>query len=377
MGYSSSNKDNEAPVPLSEAPPQKYKRLYANYIRAFAACAVVQMHSVGGYLFQFDPSASDQSQFITADIYYGFLRWGTPFFILISGALLLNPSKSEPTATFLKKRLRRVLIPFAFWGSIYLLYLYRGSFYLGEWPRWNDVVKTIFYDDVYFHLWFIPMITGLYLLTPTFRIFIKNAERRDIEYFLLVAFFFSTMQHYFPGIIFIKYVGWMGYIGFYVLGYYLSTYPIGWKYKRILYATALAMPLLGAYFTWQLSVKAGVYDQLLYVYPSLNVVVTIAAFFLFLKDFDWAAFATRYPRINRAVDRIAERSYGIYFIHVLVLDVLKNGYIFGIFVTPHYFFNQALHPAVGAPLVAIVGVSMSYLLISQLSKVVFMKKWLM
>lgn len=377
MGSSSSKKDVESPVPLAEAPPIKHKRLYPNYIRAFAACAVVQMHSVGGYLFQFDPGANPDVRFITADIFYGFLRWATPFFILISGALLLNPSKHESTGVFLKKRLRRVLIPFAFWGSIYLLYLYRGSFYYGDWPSWSDVFKTIFYDDIYFHLWFIPMITGVYLLTPTFRIFVKNAERRDIEYFLVVAFFFTTMQHFFPGIIFIKYIGWLGYIGFYVLGYYLSTYSIPSSWKKVIYPAALAMPLLGAFITYQLTVKAGAYNQLVYVYPSPNVVITILGLFLFLKDFDWAAFSTRYPRINRAITRIAELSYGIYFIHVLVLDVIKNGYIFGIYVVPHKVLNIPMHPAIGAPLVAIIGVSISFFLISQLSKVVFMKKWLM
>ena len=377
MGGSSSNNDAETPVPLAEAPAKKLRRLFPNYIRAFAACAVVQMHAVGGYLYQFDPANSMDVRFITADVFYGHLRWATPFFILISGALLLNPSKQESISVFLKKRLRRVLIPFAFWGTIYLLYLYRGNIYFGEFPLWSDVIKTIFYDDIYFHLWFIPMITGLYLLTPTFRIFIQNAQRRDIEYFLLVAFFFSSFQQLLPGIIFIKYVGWMGYIGFYVLGYYLSAFPIQLSWKKIIYSLALAMPLLGAYITWWLTVKAGAYDQLVYAYPSPNVVITILALFLFIKDFDWAAFSTRYPRINRAINRIAELSYGIYFIHVLVLDVIKNGYIFGIYVTPHYFFNQTMHPALGAPLVAIVGVSISFFLISQLSKVVFMKKWLM
>jgi len=377
MGNPTLNTENDAPVPLAEAPPHTYKRVYANYIRALAACAVVQMHSVGGYLFAFDPAKNPDIQFITADIIYGHLRWATPFFILISGALLLNPSKHEPISVFLKKRLRRVLIPFAFWGTIYLLYFYRGNMYFGTWPEWEDVFATIFYNDIYFHLWFIPMITGLYLLTPVFRIFIQNAQRSDIEYFLVLCFIITALQHYLPGIIFIKYIGWMGYIGFYVLGYYLSTFPIKPSWKQVLYPLALAMPLTGAYLTWWLTVRAGAYDERVYVYASPNVVIIITALFLFLKDFDWAAFSTRYPRIHRVFNRLAELSYGIYFIHVLVLDVLKNGYIFGIHVTPHYFFNQYLHPAIGAPLVALVGIFLSFLLINLLSRVVFMKKWLM
>lgn len=377
MGDPTLNTENEAPVPLAEAPQRKYKRVYANYIRALAACAVVQMHSVGGYLYTFDPTANPDVRFLTADIIYGHLRWATPFFILISGALLLNPSKQESIAVFLKKRLRRVLIPFAFWGTIYLLYLYRGNMYYGTWPELKDVLNTIFYNDIYFHLWFIPMITGLYLLTPTFRIFIQNAKRIDIEYFLVLSFTITALQHFLPGIIFIKYIGWMGYIGFYVLGYYLSAFPIKRSWKKVIYPLALAMPLTGAFITWWLTKQAGEYDARVYVYSSPNVVIMIFALFLFLKDFDWDTFGDRYPRIHRAFNRMADLSYGVYFIHVLILDVIKNGYIFGIRVTPHYFFNQEIHPAIGAPLVAIVGISLSVLLISLLSRVVFMKKWLM
>ncbi|MBK8966094.1 MAG: acyltransferase [Saprospiraceae bacterium] len=377
MGDPTSHTENDAPVPLAEAPQRQYKRVYANYIRAFAACAVVQMHSVGGYLYTFDPTADPDVRFLTADIIYGHLRWATPFFILISGALLLNPSKQESISVFLKKRLRRVLIPFAFWGTIYLLYLYRGNMYYGTWPELKDVLNTIFYNDIYFHLWFIPMITGLYLLTPIFRIFIQNAKRSDIEYFLVLSFTITALQHFLPGIIFVKYIGWMGYIGFYVLGYYLSAFPIKRSWKKVIYPLALAMPLTGAFLTWWLTVQAGEYDARVFVYSSPNVVIMIFALFLFLKDFDWGTFATRYPRVHRAFNRLADLSYGVYFIHVLILDVIKNGYIFGIKVIPHYFFNIEIHPAIGAPLVGIVGILLSVLLISLLSRVVFMKKWLM
>ncbi|TNE67496.1 MAG: hypothetical protein EP344_01950 [Bacteroidetes bacterium] len=377
MGISTPDKDIETPVPLAEAPPSKLRRLYPNYVRALAACAVVQMHSVGGYLYQFDPADPLNVNFVTADIFYSHLRWATPFFILISGALLLKPSKEQSTGQFLKKRLRRVLVPLAFWGTIYLLYKYRGNLYFGTWPGWDDIIDTVFYHDIYFHLWFIPMITGLYLLTPTFRIFIKHAQRRDIEYFLVLAFTITALQHYLPGIIFIKYIGWLGYIGFYVLGYYLGNYPIPHSWKKVIYPLALLMPAVSAFGTWWLSVHDGAYNAKIFVYSSLNVVIMIFALFLFIRDFDWGAFSVRYPRFNRVVNKLAELSYGIYFIHVLVLDVIKNGYIGGWRVIPSYFFNNPIHPAIGAPLVFLTALLISVTLISLLGRIPLVKKWLM
>lgn len=375
MGSSLQQDKVDRPVPLAEAPPKKQTRVYANYIRVIAAFAVVQMHSVGEFLFRFDPAASTEIRFLTADAYYSCLRWATPFFIMLSGMFMLSPSRDESTAQFLRKRISRVLIPFSFWSVVYLMYEYRDKIYFGEPIPWTAVWNKIWYEDVYFHLWFIPMITGLYLLTPVFRIFIKNAQRGDIEYFLVLAFSITALQHFITNLFVVKYIGWLGYIGFYVLGYYISTYPIAWK--KVIYPLALLMPPLTAWGTWWLSTKAGSYDNKIFVYFSPNVVLMSFALFLFLKDFDWPALANRYPRLNRAVARLAELSYGVYFIHILILEILKNGYIANQHVSSDVFFNHPIHPAIGAFLQALLVVSLSVASISLLSRVPVLKKWLM
>ncbi len=377
MSTPSPNPEIERAIPLAEAPPMQQKRLYANYIRTIAACAVVQMHSIGVYLYQFDPAAPTDVRFVTSDIFYGHLRWATTFFIMLSGALLLRSSKEEPVGTFLKKRLQRVLIPFAFWGTIYFLYLYRGDFYFGPMPEWSAMLETIFYKDIYFHLWFIPMIAGLYILTPALRVFTRTATRKEVEYFLVVIFVSNAFHHFLPGMFIVKHFSWLGYIGYYLLGYYLTTYPIAWKWKRIIYPLALLTPLLSAFGTWWLTVRDGSYNEQLFVYASPNVLLQTGALFLFLRDFDWDAFSNRYPRIHRATMYVAGVSYGVYFVHPLVLDVLKNGYIFGLHVNPHNFFNYPVHPAIAGPLVAILAIALSVGIITLLGKSATVKKWLM
>ena len=375
MGSSVAHQQVETPVPLAEAPPKKHKRLYANYIRVIAAFAVVQMHSVGEFLFQFNPADNMDPRWWTANAYYSLLRWATPFFIMLSGMLMLNPTRAESTREFLHKRISRVMIPLSFWAVVYLLYDYRGDLYDGKPILLSGIGKKIFFEDIYFHLWFIPMITGLYLLTPIFRIFIKNAQRTDIEYFLVLAFSITAIQHFVPNFFVVKYIGWLGYIGFYVLGYYLSTYPIPWK--KIIYPLALIMPPLTAAGTWYLTQLAGAYDNRVYVYFSPNVVLMALALFLFLKDFDWPAFATRYPRINRAVDHIAQLSYGVYFIHVLILEVFKNGYVANLHVTSVSFLNMPVSPVYGAFIQALLVFSVALGLISLFSRIPILNKVIM
>lgn len=371
--YSSAQAEQgELPASVSSS----NKRLYISYIRAIAACAVVQMHAIGGYLYWYGKGAANlHPQFIVADIYYSFLRWATPFFIMISGALLLGNPREQPLGAFLSKRMRRVLIPFAFWGVIYLLYYFRGSLYFGPLPQWKEVAGKIFYEDIYFHLWFIPMIAGLYLLTPVLKIWVKAASRRDMEYFMGLIFFFNMLHHYLPGFLVVKHFAWFGYIGYYLLGYYLSTYPIDIRWKRWIYPAAWLMPLLSACVVWWMSARKGEYDDTAFVYASPNILLMTGAWFLFLRDYDWERFARKYPRLHQATMYMAEVSFGVYFIHPLVLDVLKNGYL-GVRINPHTFFDMPVPITLGGILTGVIAILLSVALISLLRRSAFVRQWL-
>lgn len=377
MDNSSPNTEVALPTPLADKVPQNHKSLYVNYVRAIAACAVVQMHTNGAYLFLFDPAASTHPQFVTADIFYSLLRWATPFFIMISGAMLIRPFSEQSSSDFLRNRFRRVVAPFAWWGAVYLLYPYRFDIVDGVPVDWGKMLHTFFYEDIYFHLWFIPMIMGLYILTPVLRIYTRSATQRDIAYFLGIIFVFNAGHHFFPGVLLVKHFSWLGYLGYYLLGYYLHTYPINLRWKRIIYTLGLLMPVVNALGTWWFSVQKGQYNEILLVYASPTVLITTTALFLYLRDFDWDSFSKRRPGVHRSVMYLADISFGVYFAHPLVLDVLKNGYLFNLHASPENFFNLPLHPAIAGPLVAIITIVISGGIIALMRKSPVLKKWAM
>ncbi|MBK8557831.1 MAG: acyltransferase family protein [Lewinellaceae bacterium] len=374
MGPISTHESVEVAVPVAQSSQKKLERLYPNYIRTAAAFAVVQMHAIGGYLYELNPETGITSEFIAADVYYSFLRWATPFFIMLSGSLMLQPSRTEPTSVFLKKRIGRVMIPFAFWTVIYMVYQYRGDIYFGKAISWKAIGEQIFFQDVYFHMWFIPMIVGMYLLTPIFRLWIRHAQRQDVEYFLGLCFVITALQHFFPSLIVVKSIGWLGYIGFYVLGYYLAAFPI--RNKRWIYALALSMPILTAVVTWWASAQENTYVNTYFIYFSPNVVLMSFALFLFLRDYDWSVFSGRYPRINAAVSRFSKVSFGVYFIHALWLDVFKNGYM-GLPLYANTFFGLPVSPWYGGLLQAVVVTLVSALTMIGLGKISWLKKYIM
>jgi surface polysaccharide O-acyltransferase-like enzyme len=262
------------------------KLLYADYIRVIATVAMILLHGAGDLLYTFDEKDMYNSFWWVGNLYDSAVRWCVPVFIMLSGSLLLKPKTGESIGIFLEKRMLRVAIPFLFWAAIYLAYDFRGYISDMKLPWWPDVWFKFLFQDVYFHLWFVPMILGLYFLTPTFRVFIKAATREDIEYFLVFWFYISVLQVSFSQFFLIKYIGWLAYIGYFVMGYYLATYSIDHRqnvlkifenqlFRKITYWICLLLGLeVGIkYYLWhQMPSKLGFY----YFKEALNPFLIVA-----------------------------------------------------------------------------------------------------
>lgn len=107
-----------------------------------------------------------------------------PVFIMISGAIFLNPDFDLSWEKLFKKYLRRIVVSYLIWQLIYC-----GWYYFAKEGDLVTVAK--FLIGSYDHLWHLPMIAGLYLVTPLLR---PLARRRQLlEYYLLLALLFARL----------------------------------------------------------------------------------------------------------------------------------------------------------------------------------------
>jgi surface polysaccharide O-acyltransferase-like enzyme len=160
-----------------------------------------------------------------------------------------------------------------------------------------------------------------------------------------------------------------------MLGYYIKNYTI--KSKKLLYITAWISLVVTIFGTWFLSLYYhGFHHEtaIFYMYLSPNVIFMGSALFMYWKDYDWASFAARFPNIHRFVHWFSGLSFGVYLVHALILDVFKNGYMFGIVLSSSRFFNIEGHPYWCVPLFVIVTTSLSLALIWLMTRVPGLKK---
>jgi surface polysaccharide O-acyltransferase-like enzyme len=284
--------------------------------RIAAIVAVIAIHVVSSLV----TSRAHPQSWWFGNVIESAARWSVPLFVMISGALLLHSDLADDPARFYRRRLARILPPLVVWTGVYLLY---GHFTADNPRTLSEAVAYVVAGRPYFHLYFLYLIAGLYLVAPFLRPLVAPSTGRVLGLAVLV---FLAL-----GIADALALAWKGiggvnaatrfvpYIGYFLAGAWLVRVA---PTRRRVYvslaavavgiaATAVGVDLLADRFGLG---KA----RYLYEYLSVTTVpVSLGIFALF----SWSApsmerLATRIP--GRALSIVAASTLGIYVIHPLV-----------------------------------------------------------
>lgn len=310
----------------------------------------------------------------TFNAYDGAVRWCIPVFVMLSGMFMLNPGKELTIKKLYLKNILRIAVSLLFWGTIYPFlnnYIICGNI--------NPVFfiqgfKAIITGNPWYHLWFLYMLIGLYIITPVLRVFVANASKGDVVYFLTVSFIFAGLFpfliRFYPFDRFAKLLSQLnldiiiGYSGFYVLGYYLSKYDFKRATKIIIYVLGILGVAVTVTGTSLISLKNGVASQLFYDYSYPNIIVTAIAVFLVFKNvFREKEYSHKVRSVIFALSRC---SFGIYLLHD----------IFNIFLRSININTLSFSPILSVPLISltifVLGIIFSY----PLTKLPFINRYI-
>lgn len=286
--------------------------------RAIATIAVILLHVAADLLYTIGKGPIEI--WWIGNIYDGLTRFSVPLFFMISGALLLN--KDYELKTFLKKRFVRLVPPLLFWSLVYLVYnnlIYETTVY-----NVLEFIKTVVRGLLYGsedHLWFVYEMIGLYLFIPIIRKYINHSTTNEILYFLIiwiitVLAYNPYLHKYFPSVNLLNFTGYMGYM---ILGYYLTTFTVKKNFLAFLFIFVGAFATI--YGTYVESLAINSYSGIYYDYHSINIVVFTLGVFLLLKK-----TSINNKTARKIIAFISDHSFGVYLGHILVLQILnRNG----------------------------------------------------
>lgn len=290
------------------------KSVYLDFIRVIATLAVMILHTTYTY---YNNTANSTTRLWRILGYVTELsRIGVPLFFMISGYLLLNKDIVS-IGSFYKKRFAKVGIPFVIYNVFYYFYMHLSAA--------SDISLKSFFDELInqgscYHLWFVYSILFIYLLMPFLQMIVKGCSQKQLILFLFLVVFQSTLRPFintvFGGKIFLFITddGFMGYIGYVILGYIWGKYDFSKKTVAAIYATALLFFIFTPFFTMKSASTGGEY-----VFSggySINHYVEAAAVFIFCKR--------HIKKTSKIIAALSAVSFSTYLIHVFVLEEMKR-----------------------------------------------------
>lgn len=305
--------------------------LYMDLLRVICVFCVISIHTIALTWYVTDVSSLTWK---INTVFKTMNYWSVPVYVMMSGALFLNPDKDLKINRLYQKNILKLLLSFLFWNLIYAIVLSRGDFTI------SFLFDMIFTGD--YHMWYIFMIITLYIITPILRPFVSNKKLE--EYFLTVFFlivfvipeilnilslfdlsvfsalvaslrlFFDQLIHYLPNYCLL----------FFVLGHYLVSTELTSKQRKIIYALAIFSYILAVILTFVHSTQIGGASGLFSDKNAISPLVIGTAIFVAVQyGYDKIKFP---PKAEALIATLSQCSFGIYLIHVLVLKS-----IYGIF----------------------------------------------
>lgn len=303
--------------------------VYLDVVRIVACILVVMVHVVANQTKYYDVA---DTSYVISNAFHILSFSGVSLFVMISGALALQPKKDTSLKNVLWKKVFYFFLLYYLWKFIYQIVtmMEKGIAFTPENIK-EELILALVKQRGYYHLWYLPMIAVLYMIVPLIK---KGMEdKRTCQYFLVVFFvtallfptlflyefkfkylfvsFFEANDFYFFG----------GYLGYFVLGHYLHNWKeeMTPKKRGILLILGVAGFLCACVMGTWTSQKAGEPDYSMQTPFVVTHFFTSVSLFCALQGIGDKVASKE--KITYVIKYMSGLTLGIYLLHPIVLNL--------------------------------------------------------
>ena len=302
---------------VEETGPPPRSTQWMNPTRSAAIIAVIAIHTIADTVgLRFTDHGTPS--WWTANVIDSFSRWSVPVFLMIAGALALDPEKGGRPRDFLSKRFWRIGVPLIVWTAVYIPY--RLFFMAGRETGW-DPFTAILTGSPFVQLYFLYILALLTLLTPFMRQLTVHGSRRAQWGTALVLLGIGIVDH------FASVLGGVGepniatrflpMMGYYLLGWIMRDYVVrgaAFAWSLVGFLGAIAVTILWAGFGPGDRPWVVVYE---YLSPTV-VVMSLTGYLVLHRLFDDDS------RPYLGLRRLFPYSFGVFLLHPLLVYSLRD-----------------------------------------------------
>ena len=258
----------------------------------------------------------------------------------------------------------RIVTSFIFWSVIYAVL---SAFIKNE---WNIVEIATEILKGHYHMWFLFMIVGFYIVVPIIR---KITEDKNVaKYFIIVSFVatflisqllnFSPFSYAEKIVEQVNFEITMGYTPYFVMGLYIHKYGVSKKIEKGIYVLGVLAFIGTIVATSVFSKRYGEAYSGFCEYLTVNVLFESLAVFLFAKNvLSKIKFS---DKSLGAINTLSRDTFGMYLVHILFVEVL---------------FKLDLHtkmatPLLWVPVISFIVFTLSWVVSHMLNSIPVVKK---
>jgi surface polysaccharide O-acyltransferase-like enzyme len=313
--------------------------VFLDYLRVVACFMVMVIHSCEPFYLAVEDGMTvtriaSRGDALCVTLVECLCRVCVPLFVMASSYLLFPTAR--PAGEFLRRRFVRILVPFLVWSVAYVWY------FGGEWGK-----LAFNFPDAGGHLWFVPMLLGLYLAMPLLSPWAEKVGEKELRGWVLLWLATTTFPFLrklwgtlygvppfgsvpylwgeCPWNMFGSFHYVSGFVGYVLLGFWFRKFVPGLSWRKTLKISlplwAAGVAIVGGFFLLRIpgcpftkSYAFAVDLEMSIEYCSTGVALASAAAFMVLRKFTWDNAFYR-----RLVRPLSEASYGAYLLHMFIL----------------------------------------------------------
>ena len=323
----------------------KSRIVYLDLLRVLAVIAVIFIHTSAQH---WSDNGISFNTWLVLNFWDCCVQWAVPVFIMISGAVFLNRDHEISIKKIYGVNIFRIAFAYVTWSFLYALYqvAHEGGGFL------RILALTL---DGHYHLWFLYMITSLYILTPLLRKLTDEDMKYLMKAALVLCFVIPTLmrlkdaflmisendmlkkavsQIFSPYVIFMKYIK-IDYIAYYIMGHFLHEMKFEKKQLRKIYFISAISFIFTVGFSSVITLLSkepyGIFDIF-----TLNMLMISVGVFLFIKQCCSHGKADFSERKIKVIGVLSSCTFGIYLVHAMILETLKNEFLIDSLSFPAY-----------------------------------------
>ncbi len=351
------------------------RKLHLDLLRIVACISVIMLHSASQYWYKLPVT---EGRWVVYNSWDAVSRFGVPIFVMISGMLFLSREGKPNLRRLYCNNILRLAIAYAVWSVIYGLWDCRGWVGAGV----KDYVAELILGR--YHLWFIPMLVGIYMLLPVIKSFTDHCSKKEMEYFLLVFLILQigrgtlaivnipALANVLVQLVHVEMA--CSYVGYFVLGYYLYRYPFSHVWQVRLYfagiVSLVCAPVISMLASrYYASPRSEAFDS----YSVFTFLVTVAVFVFFQEKLSGIKWKNTGKKV---LAELSANTFGVYLMHVFVIEWLQTKGIDSMSLAGAILGETAIGCALGIPLLTVASYLICNIVISLIRRIPLLGRYI-